>query len=132
METTIEKLEAMFLKSKADLEYMDKRLRLDFMTSAENTLHAEGESLAGILEKLSAIRSKHQALCSELVTVGLAQKDTVDSISINLGSTVDLIQQFHHTTAVEVQSLTSSVLRPPHLRDSALAEAARESRTCRD
>lgn len=61
------------------------------------------ESLAGILEKLSAIKSKHQALCSDLVTVGLAQKDAVDSISINLGNTMDLIQQFHHTTDVEVQ-----------------------------
>lgn len=31
---------------------------------------------------------------------------------------------------MQVQSLTSSALRPPHLQGSSLAEAARESRTC--
>ncbi|XP_075875993.1 SKA complex subunit 2 isoform X2 [Nelusetta ayraudi] len=102
---------------------MDKRLRLDFMTSAENTLHAEGESLAGILEKLSAIKSKHQLLCSELLTVGSAQKDTIDSISVNLANTMDLIQQFHHTTDVEVESLAASLHKPPHLQDFSVTEA---------
>lgn len=34
--------------------------------------------------------------------MGLAQKDTIDSISVNLANTMDLIQQFHHTTDVEV------------------------------
>lgn len=71
------------------------------LTACLSWLHFQ-ESLAGILEKLGAIKSKHQLLCSELVTVGLAQKDTINSISVNLANTMDLIQQFHHTTDVEV------------------------------
>lgn len=78
-------------------DLLDKKL-----TAWLSWLHFQ-ESLAGILEKLSTIKSKHQLLCSELVTVGLAQKDTIDSISINLANTMDLIQQFHHRTDVEVQ-----------------------------
>uniref|UniRef100_A0A3Q4GIE5 Spindle and kinetochore-associated protein 2-like n=1 Tax=Neolamprologus brichardi TaxID=32507 RepID=A0A3Q4GIE5_NEOBR len=33
METTVEKLEAMFLKAEADLDYIEKRLKLDFINS---------------------------------------------------------------------------------------------------
>ncbi|XP_035770704.1 spindle and kinetochore-associated protein 2 [Neolamprologus brichardi] len=42
METTVEKLEAMFLKAEADLDYIEKRLKLDFInSSAENGCPAE-------------------------------------------------------------------------------------------
>lgn len=47
-----------FLKSKADLEYMDKRLRLDFMTSAENILHAEGVKTVGPCPLLNTTKYK--------------------------------------------------------------------------
>uniref|UniRef100_A0A3Q4GY28 Spindle and kinetochore-associated protein 2-like n=1 Tax=Neolamprologus brichardi TaxID=32507 RepID=A0A3Q4GY28_NEOBR len=44
METTVEKLEAMFLKAEADLDYIEKRLKLDFInSSAENGCPAETE-----------------------------------------------------------------------------------------
>ncbi|XP_056909831.1 spindle and kinetochore-associated protein 2 isoform X3 [Takifugu flavidus] len=45
METAVEKVEAMFLKSKADLEYIEKRLKLDFINSgAENGCHTQAVS----------------------------------------------------------------------------------------
>ncbi|MEQ2280701.1 hypothetical protein AMECASPLE_022653 [Ameca splendens] len=34
MEPTVEKLETRFLKSEADLEYIERRLKLDFINSA--------------------------------------------------------------------------------------------------
>lgn len=58
--------------------------------------------MAVILEKLNAIKTKHLALCSEVVEMSLAQKDTIDSIRISLASVMELIQHFHHTTEVEV------------------------------
>ncbi|XP_054873247.1 spindle and kinetochore-associated protein 2 isoform X2 [Amphiprion ocellaris] len=45
METTVEKLEAMFLKSEADLDYIEKWLKLDFMNTAENGCPVEVEAL---------------------------------------------------------------------------------------
>lgn len=60
------------------------------------------DNMAVILEKLNAIKTKHLALCSEVVEMSLAQKDTIDSIRISLANVMELIQHFHHTTEVEV------------------------------
>ncbi|XP_070700163.1 SKA complex subunit 2 [Pempheris klunzingeri] len=109
METTVEKLEAMFLKSEADLEYIEKRLKLDFINStAENGCPGE-ENPAVMLENLRAIKAKHTALCSQLRDIAAAQKESMDSIRNNLSSVMELIQHFQQTTNVEVQPLTESV-----------------------
>ncbi|XP_035522065.1 spindle and kinetochore-associated protein 2 [Morone saxatilis] len=109
METTVEKLEAMFLKSEADLEYIEKRLKLDFINStAENGCPAE-ENPAVMLENLRAIKAKHTALCSQVKEIAAAQKESMDSIRNNLSSVMDVIQHFQQTTDVEVQPPTDSV-----------------------
>ncbi|CAI5644539.1 unnamed protein product [Oreochromis niloticus] len=78
METTVEKLEAMFLKAEADLDYIEKRLKLDFInSSAENGCPAEVKELTS------------------------AQKESVDSIRNNLSSVMELLQHFEQTTDME-------------------------------
>ncbi|XP_040007272.1 spindle and kinetochore-associated protein 2 [Xiphias gladius] len=126
METTVEKLEAMFLKSEADLEYIEKRLKLDFInSSAENGCPAE-ENLAVILENLRALKAKHATLCSQVKDIAAAQKQSMDSIRNRLGSVMNLIQNFQQTTEVEVQLLTESEQDSAEVLASSIIQTTRE------
>ncbi|XP_030009804.1 SKA complex subunit 2 [Sphaeramia orbicularis] len=107
METTVDKLEAMFQKSEADLEYIEKRLKLDFISKvAENGCPEENP--AEILENLMAIKAKHTALCCQVKELAAAQKESMDSIRNHLNSTMELIKHFQQTTDVEIEPLTES------------------------
>ncbi|XP_033504473.1 SKA complex subunit 2 isoform X5 [Epinephelus lanceolatus] len=122
METTVEKLEAMFLKSEADLDYIEKRLKLDFINSAaENGCPAE-ENPAVMLENLRAIKAKHTELCSQVKEIAAAQKESMDSIRNNLSSAMELVQHFQQTTDVEVQPLTESEQESAELLGSAVTD----------
>uniref|UniRef100_A0A674DTC6 Ska2 N-terminal domain-containing protein n=1 Tax=Salmo trutta TaxID=8032 RepID=A0A674DTC6_SALTR len=51
METAVDKLEAVFQKAQANMEYMEKQLRLDFLTNApENTPPSQNS-----LEKVTGV-----------------------------------------------------------------------------
>ncbi|XP_038565262.1 spindle and kinetochore-associated protein 2-like isoform X2 [Micropterus salmoides] len=126
METTVEKLEAMFLKSEADLEYIEKRLKLDFINNAAENRCPTEENPAVMLENLRAIKAKHTALCSQVKEIAAAQKESMDSITNNLSSVMDLIQHFQQTTDVEVQPLTESVQESAELLGSTVRETTTE------
>ncbi|XP_068600309.1 spindle and kinetochore-associated protein 2 [Brachionichthys hirsutus] len=102
MEATVEKLEAMFLKSHADLEYVEKRLKLDFIANADQSRRPAEENPAVMLENLRAIKAKHAALCAELRDVAAAQKEAMSSIRSSLGGVMEQLQQLQHSTCVEV------------------------------
>ncbi|XP_054482105.1 spindle and kinetochore-associated protein 2 [Anoplopoma fimbria] len=126
METTVEKLEAMFQKSEADLEYIERRLKLDFIKdTTENGCPAE-ENPAVMLENLRAIKAKHASLCSQVKEIAAAQKESMDSIRNNLGSAMEMVQQFQQTTDVEVQPLTESERESAELLGSAVSETITE------
>ncbi|XP_068456825.1 spindle and kinetochore-associated protein 2 [Clinocottus analis] len=126
METTVEKLEAMFLKSEADLEYIERRLKLDFIKGVgENGCPAE-ENPAVMLENLRAIKAKHAALCSQVKEIAAEQKESMDSIRNNLGSAMELVQRFQQTTDVEVQPLTESERESSELLGLAVSETTTE------
>ncbi|XP_047462225.1 spindle and kinetochore-associated protein 2 [Mugil cephalus] len=106
METTVEKLEAMFLNSEADLGYIEKRLKLDFINvTAENGCPAE-ENPALMLENLMAIKAKHAALCSQVKEIVAAQQESMDSIRKSLSDAMELVEHFKQTADVEVEPLT--------------------------
>ncbi|KAG7515584.1 spindle and kinetochore-associated protein 2 [Solea senegalensis] len=108
MESTVDKLEVMFQKSQADLEYIEKRLKLDFINStAENGGSAE-ENPAVVLENLRSLKAKHAALSSQVKEIAAAQKESMDSIRNNLESVMKVIQNVQQTADVEVQPLTES------------------------
>ncbi|KAM8897244.1 SKA complex subunit 2 isoform 2-T2 [Spinachia spinachia] len=126
METTVEKLEAMFLKSEADLEYIERRLKLDFIkNTAENGCPTE-ENPALMLENLRAIKAKHAALCTQVKEIAAEQKESMDSIRNNLGSAMQLVQRFQQTTNVEVQPLTESEREAAELLGSGVSETITE------
>ncbi|KAF3706829.1 Spindle and kinetochore-associated protein 2 Protein FAM33A [Channa argus] len=119
METTVDKLEAMFLKSEADLEYIEKRLKLDFLNQhAVNGCPAK-ENPSEMLENLRDIKAKHTALSSQVNEITAAQKESMDSIRSNLQSIMELMRHFQKTTDVEVQPLTELEHESAELLDSA-------------
>uniref|UniRef100_A0A3P8T086 Protein FAM33A n=1 Tax=Amphiprion percula TaxID=161767 RepID=A0A3P8T086_AMPPE len=117
METTVEKLEAMFLKSEADLDYIEKWLKLDFMNT---------ENPVVMLENLKVIKAKHSALCAQVKDIAAAQKESMDSIRNNLNSAMELIQHFQQTT--DVEALTVSETNSAALLGSAVCHSTSEVR----
>ncbi|XP_029483437.1 spindle and kinetochore-associated protein 2 isoform X1 [Oncorhynchus nerka] len=107
METAVDKLEAMFQKAEADMEYMEKRLRLDFLTNVPENSAAE-ENPVKLLENLSAIKTRHAALCTQVQEIAAEQKQSMDSIRVHLDTTVQLVQQLQQTADVELPTLTET------------------------
>ncbi|XP_046876772.1 spindle and kinetochore-associated protein 2 isoform X1 [Hypomesus transpacificus] len=107
METAVDKLEAMFQKTEADMEYIEKRLRLDFLTNASENGTVD-ENPVKLLENLSAIKARHAALCAQVQEIEAEQKQSMDSIRAHLGTTVQLVQQLQQTADEEVPPLTEA------------------------
>ncbi|KAL0994461.1 hypothetical protein UPYG_G00122540 [Umbra pygmaea] len=107
METAVDKLEAMFQKAEADMEYMEKRLRLDFLTNAAENGAAEDNPVM-LLKNLSAIKARHAALCTQVQEIAAEQKQSMDSIRAHLDTTVQLVQHLQQTADIEVPPLTES------------------------
>ncbi|KAJ8342913.1 hypothetical protein SKAU_G00328410 [Synaphobranchus kaupii] len=105
METAVNTLEAMFQKAEADLEYMEKRLKFEFMTNDSESGAAE-ENPVKLLENLSAIKVRHKALCTQMEEIAVEQKQSVESIRSYLNTTVQLVQELHQTADTEVPPLT--------------------------
>ncbi|KAF3841423.1 hypothetical protein F7725_007285 [Dissostichus mawsoni] len=120
METTVDKLEAMFLKSEADLEYIEKRLKLDFINNtSENGCE---ENPAVMLENLRAIKAKHAALSSQVKEIAAAQKESMNSIRNNLSTAMELVQHFQQTTDEQVDPATDSEQESAELLGAAVSE----------
>uniref|UniRef100_A0A7N8WR81 Protein FAM33A n=1 Tax=Mastacembelus armatus TaxID=205130 RepID=A0A7N8WR81_9TELE len=86
-------------KSEADLEYIEKRLKLDFINNT--TENGCSENPLMMLENLRAIKAKHTELCSQMKEITAAQKQSMDSIRNSLNSVMELMQHFQQTTDVE-------------------------------
>ncbi|TTS33139.1 Spindle and kinetochore-associated protein 2 [Bagarius yarrelli] len=96
METAVDKLEAMFQKAEADIEYVEKRLKFDFMTSVRENGTVEGNPVQ-LLESLAAVKTRHATLCVQMEEISAEQKRSMDSIRSHLNSTspseVDMPQE---------------------------------------
>uniref|UniRef100_A0A8C2G4Y7 Protein FAM33A n=1 Tax=Cyprinus carpio TaxID=7962 RepID=A0A8C2G4Y7_CYPCA len=102
---TVDKLEAMFQKAEADIEYVEKRLKFDFMANAREAGTVEGNPVQ-LLENLSAIKARHAALCAQVEEIAVEQKRSMDSIRAHLDTTVLMVQQLQNTADVQVPPLT--------------------------
>ncbi|KAJ8275729.1 hypothetical protein COCON_G00074810 [Conger conger] len=105
METAVNKLEAMFQKAEADLEYIEKQLKFECMTNVPENGGAE-ENPVKILENLSAIKVRHKALCTQMEQISVEQKQSVESIKGYLNTTMQLVQELQQTADTEVPPLT--------------------------
>ncbi|XP_052463944.1 spindle and kinetochore-associated protein 2-like isoform X2 [Carassius gibelio] len=97
---TVDKLEAMFQKTEADIEYVEKRLKFDFMANAREAGTVEGNPLQ-LLENLSAIKARHAALCAQVEEIEVEQKRSMDSIRAHLDTTVRMVNQLQSTADVQ-------------------------------
>ncbi|XP_066506932.1 spindle and kinetochore-associated protein 2 isoform X2 [Hoplias malabaricus] len=107
METAVEKLEALFQKAEADIEYVEKRLKFDFMTNARENGAVEGNPVQ-LLENLAAIKSRHSALCAQVEEIASEQKRSMDSIRNHLDSTLKLVEELQNSADIQVPSLSEA------------------------
>ncbi|KTF89612.1 hypothetical protein cypCar_00020368 [Cyprinus carpio] len=90
----------MFQKAEADIEYVEKRLKFDFVANAREAGTVEGNPVQ-LLENLSAIKARHAALCAQVEEIAAEQKRSMDSIRAHLDTTVQLVQQLQNTADVQ-------------------------------
>ncbi|XP_036450748.1 spindle and kinetochore-associated protein 2 isoform X1 [Colossoma macropomum] len=107
METAVDKLEALFQKAEADIEYVEKRLKFDFMTSARESGAVEGNPVQ-LLENLAAIKARHSALCAQVEEIAAEQKRSMDSIRAHLDTTVRLVEELQNTADIQVPPLSEA------------------------
>ncbi|XP_036381322.1 spindle and kinetochore-associated protein 2 isoform X1 [Megalops cyprinoides] len=105
METAVNELEAMFQKAEADLEYIEKQLKSEFLTEAPESGDAE-ENPIKLLENLSAVKVQYKALCAQMEAISVEQKQSVESIRAYLNNTLQLVQELQQTTDIEAPPLT--------------------------
>ncbi|KAF7651230.1 hypothetical protein LDENG_00113820 [Lucifuga dentata] len=121
MEAAVEKLEVLFQKSEAELDYMEKRLKLDLVTQSGSEGFLTQENPALMLAKLKAMKSRHAALKAQLTHITAAQDQSMEAIRRNLRSMTELIHNVHNTAAVEIIPLTESQQQAAELLASAVS-----------
>ncbi|XP_008426862.1 SKA complex subunit 2 isoform X2 [Poecilia reticulata] len=125
MEQTVDKLESMFLKSEADLEYIERRLKLDFINDASERGSFAKENVTGILENLKSIKAKHSFLRCQVSQITDAQKGSMELIRNRLGTAMELIKHCQQASHLEVESLAESEQESAMFLDSITAELKR-------
>ncbi|XP_017290597.1 spindle and kinetochore-associated protein 2 [Kryptolebias marmoratus] len=108
METTVERLEAMFLKSEADLECMERRLKLDFINNAAADGSSAEENVSVMLESLKTIKAKHSMLKNQVKEITEAQRESMESIRTSLSRAMELVQHCQQTSGLQAEALTES------------------------
>ncbi|XP_026862710.2 spindle and kinetochore-associated protein 2 [Electrophorus electricus] len=109
METAVDKLEAMFQKAEADIDYVEKRLKFDFMTSAREKGTVEGNPIQ-LLENLQAVKERHAALCAQVEEIAAEQKRSMESIRAHLDTTVKLVEELQNKADIQAPPLTEAEL----------------------
>uniref|UniRef100_A0A3B4B1Y5 Protein FAM33A n=1 Tax=Periophthalmus magnuspinnatus TaxID=409849 RepID=A0A3B4B1Y5_9GOBI len=104
MEPAVEKLEALFQKSEADLDYIEKRLKLDFINTASESGCTAQENPVAMLEHLRAIKARHAALSSQVQELASEQRQTMDSLRANMEQAVEVLSQLQNTAQLKVTS----------------------------
>uniref|UniRef100_A0A3P9M0L0 Protein FAM33A n=1 Tax=Oryzias latipes TaxID=8090 RepID=A0A3P9M0L0_ORYLA len=86
-------MSSQFQKSEADLDYIERRLKLDFINSTENP--------AVMLENLKAVKAKYSLLCSEVKDIANAQKESMEAIRTSLSGIMEVIKHCQETSDAE-------------------------------
>uniref|UniRef100_UPI0037E8DA60 TIP41-like protein isoform X2 n=1 Tax=Semicossyphus pulcher TaxID=241346 RepID=UPI0037E8DA60 len=115
--------ELKFVKSEADLEYIEKRLKLDFINRPAEGGAAE-ENPAVMLENLRTIRTKHSELCSQLKEISAAHSQSMTSIKTSLSSVSQIIQSMQQSHELQGEPLTEAEKEAAKLLGSVLTETS--------
>ncbi|XP_032431782.1 TIP41-like protein isoform X6 [Xiphophorus hellerii] len=123
-ENTITELK--FLKSEADLEYIERRLKLDFINGASESGSFAKENVTGILENLKSMKAKHSLLRCQVSQITDAQKGSMELIRNRLGTAMELIKHCQQTSHLEVESLAESEQGSAMFLDSTISSITAE------
>ncbi|XP_039612805.1 spindle and kinetochore-associated protein 2 isoform X2 [Polypterus senegalus] len=127
MEPAVNKLEAMFQKAEADLQYVEKKLESDFMVMLPENATAE-ENPVKLLEKLSAVKSRHKALCAQMQEIALEQKNSISAMQSHLNTAIHILQKLEQSTSVEIPPLTEQEKQAAvHLKCDALLSGSTDT-----
>ncbi|XP_029957066.1 SKA complex subunit 2 isoform X1 [Salarias fasciatus] len=126
METAVEKLEAKFLKSDADLKYIEKRLKLDFINSTVENRSTSKANPVLMLDKLKVMKAKHSSLCSKVKEISAAQKESMNFITINFNHATEVVQNLQKTADVQIEPLTKSEQESAAILNSASGQMKAE------
>ncbi|CAL1572809.1 unnamed protein product [Knipowitschia caucasica] len=96
MEAAVDKLEALVNKSEAELEYMEKRLKLDFINSS-----SAAQNPVALLESLRAIKARNDTLSSELQELTSVYTQSMDSIRTNVEEAQEMLRVLRETAAIK-------------------------------
>lgn len=97
----MDKLEALFQKSEADLDYIEKRLKVDFIKKSSNSGATAQENPAVLLKKLTEIKAHHAALSSQVKDLASEQKQTMDSIRANMEQAQQVLKELQDLAEVK-------------------------------
>ncbi|XP_051786215.1 spindle and kinetochore-associated protein 2 isoform X2 [Erpetoichthys calabaricus] len=110
----------LFQKAEADLQYVEKKLESDFMVMLPEHASAE-ENPVKLLEKLSAVKSRHKALCAQMQEIALEQKNSISAMQSHLNTAIHILQKLEQSTSVEIPPLTEQEKQAAvHLKCEAL------------
>uniref|UniRef100_A0A8C4SPY0 Protein FAM33A n=1 Tax=Erpetoichthys calabaricus TaxID=27687 RepID=A0A8C4SPY0_ERPCA len=87
------------------LQYVEKKLESDFMVMLPEHASAE-ENPVKLLEKLSAVKSRHKALCAQMQEIALEQKNSISAMQSHLNTAIHILQKLEQSTSVEIPPLT--------------------------
>uniref|UniRef100_A0A3B3SUF8 Protein FAM33A n=1 Tax=Paramormyrops kingsleyae TaxID=1676925 RepID=A0A3B3SUF8_9TELE len=94
-----------FQKAEADLEYVEKQLKFEFMSTVPGNGEAQ-ENPVKLLENLSAIKARHKSLCGQIEEIAVEQKQSVEAIKVHLNTTVQLVQELQLISDYQLPPLT--------------------------
>ncbi|XP_014894636.1 SKA complex subunit 2 isoform X1 [Poecilia latipinna] len=115
-----------FLKSEADLEYIERRLKLDFINGASARGSFAKENVTGILENLKSIKAKHSLLRCQVSQITDAQKGSMELIRNRLSTAMELIKHCQQASHLEVESLAESEQESAMFLDSTITSITAE------
>uniref|UniRef100_A0A8C6S6G2 Protein FAM33A n=1 Tax=Neogobius melanostomus TaxID=47308 RepID=A0A8C6S6G2_9GOBI len=105
-EQTTDKIN-IFQKSEADLDYIEKRLKLDFINKTSES-GCSAENPAVLLKKLTEIKAHHAALSSQVQELASDQRQTMDSIRANLEEAQKVLKELQDKAELQVNRYLST------------------------
>ncbi|XP_027759138.1 spindle and kinetochore-associated protein 2 isoform X2 [Empidonax traillii] len=100
METALAKLEAMFQKAEADLDWIQHRLEYEIRRNLPDDALPEEDPLA-VLEGLSAAKARYKALCARMNRISREQKEATEGLQASVENTLRIVLDLQQKACLE-------------------------------
>ncbi|OCT92284.1 spindle and kinetochore-associated protein 2 [Xenopus laevis] len=110
METSVNKLEALFQKAESDLDYIEQKLEFEIRKSLPEDASVQ-ENPVKLLEQLATVKLRFKTLSAQLETIAADQQKSVDGIQATIGNTLKMVQHLQQQTDFQVSPFSQEELR---------------------